>query len=686
MIDMRFCIPLFLVLVFLAVPATAQLQTGFEKLTPGEFQELGTKLGKLSVVEGTATIHTAHVRTGSNSLRLTGGKRTVVELELARRGMEVGEIRFWAERWTSKGPFEFQVEVRRNGRWKQVYDGSKEIRVGARFLSDVRIPVDGMVDAIRFSCTSPANAGAMIDDLRMEVAGPVALGAVECVQPVLPVLVGNPWNPVARVDISTSGNRGKLDLASVTVDFLGTTDLSVIDKVAIFRGPEALAHADPRGVLAESEMFGKPFRLDGESCVIKGDMDLPAGTTHFWVAVSLASKVDIDQRIRALCSQVVIDRQAVAVKVPDRPISQRLGVALRSRGDDGIDAYRIPGLATTNQGTLIAVYDLRRNGWRDLPADIDVGMSRSTDGGRTWEAMRIVLDQGGEDKANWNGDGVGDPAVLVDQTTNAIYVIGTWSHGNRSWRGSGPGFTPEETGQLMVVRSLDDGVTWEEPQNLTRQLKRSEWSFLLQGPGRGITMHDGTIVFPAQYQESPAKGRTPHSCVIYSKDQGKTWKIGTGAKSNTTESAVVELQDGVLMLNMRDNRGGSRAIHTSSDMGATWEEHPTTRKSLIEPVCMASLIHVGRELNGKADGRLVFSNPHVNTGPRRRMSLQASTDFGASWGPALLLDEGSSAGYSCLSMVDAKTVGIVYEGSRAHMTFQRVPLAELFPEAGTEGR
>jgi hypothetical protein len=30
-------------------------------------------------------------------------------------------------------------------------------------------------------------------------------------------------------------------------------------------------------------------------------------------------------------------------------------------------------------------------------------------------------------------------------------------------------------------------------------------------------------------------------------------------------------------------------------------------------------------------------------------------------------------------MIDTDTVGILYEGSRAHITFQRIPLAELFP-------
>ena len=48
---------------------------------------------------------------------------------------------------------------------------------------------------------------------------------------------------------------------------------------------------------------------------------------------------------------------------------------------------------TTKTGTLIAVYDARYKGWGDLPGHIDVGMSRSRDGGRTWEPMKIIMDK-----------------------------------------------------------------------------------------------------------------------------------------------------------------------------------------------------------------------------------------------------------------------------------------------------
>jgi sialate O-acetylesterase len=63
-----------------------------------------------------------------------------------------------------------------------------------------------------------------------------------------------------------------------------------------------------------------------------------------------------------------------------------------------------------------------------------------------------------------------------------------------------------------------------------------------------------------------------------------------------------------------------------------------------------------------------------------RMMIKASSDDGLNWPEdrRVLLDTGRSAGYSCMTMIDDETVGILYEGSEAHMTFQRVPLADLF--------
>ncbi|MEO1995104.1 MAG: sulfatase-like hydrolase/transferase [Planctomycetaceae bacterium] len=75
---------------------------------------------------------------------------------------------------------------------------------------------------------------------------------------------------------------------------------------------------------------------------------------------------------------------------------------------------------------------------------------------------------------------------------------------------------------------------------------------------------------------------------------------------------------------------------------------------------------------------LLFSNPDSTRG-RHHITIKASPDRGLTWPKQhrLLLDEGISAGYSCMSMIDPQTVGILYEGSQAQMTFQRIPLNDV---------
>ena len=121
----------------------------------------------------------------------------------------------------------------------------------------------------------------------------------------------------------------------------------------------------------------------------------------------------------------------------------------------------------------------------------------------------------------------------------------------RAWWNSMPGMSADSTAQLMLVKSEDDGKTWSQPINITPQVKDPSWYFLLQGPGRGITMKDGTLVFPIQFIDST---RIPNAGIMYSKDRGTTWHLHNLARTNTTEAQVAEIEPGVLMLNMRDNR------------------------------------------------------------------------------------------------------------------------------------
>ncbi len=507
--------------------------------------------------------------------------------------------------------------------------------------------------------------------LEPATTGPQEIVRIEVVPLTLPALVGTVSNPLLKMNIDTRGTLNPLSLTELRGSLSGTLNRSQLVSISVaygdsFLNAKPIAKVDVRTLESDAFTIALPVS-EGE---------LSEGNNTLWMACQLMADANIDKQIGVTCTQVSFSNGRIE-QLSAAPTNQRLGVALRRGGDDEVHTYRIPGLATTNQGTLIGVYDVRRRSGKDLPGDIDVGMSRSTDGGHTWEPMRIIMNMG--DDPQWKYDGVGDPAVLVDQQTGTIWVAATWSHGNRSWVGSGPGLSPTETGQLLLVRSDDDGLKWSQPINITSQIKHPEWCFLLQGPGKGITLHDGTIVFAAQYQDTPEKQRLPRSTIIYSTDHGKTWKIGTGAADDTTEAQVVEVEPGVLMLNCRYNRAPARVVMTTRDMGQTWTPHATSERALIEPgACMASLIDVDREV-GKDFGKwLLFSNPDSGQG-RKRLSIKASPDRGLTWPSEnhLLLDEEESAGYSCMTMIDEHTIGILYEGSQADLTFQRIPVADV---------
>lgn len=504
-------------------------------------------------------------------------------------------------------------------------------------------------------------------------AGSQRVTGVEMIPSTLPALVGTRSSALLKIKITTTGSINPISMTEVTGRLTASTEIGLIKSLHL-HSTESTSEFRSDSRVEEPTQPTSTFQL-------RSNHPLREGDNFVWIACTLHAEADIDQTIGVVCQSVSFSDGSTHPMASDIS-TQRLGIAVRNGGDDDVHTYRIPGLATTKAGSLIAVYDVRYRGGGDLPGDIDVGMSRSIDGGRSWQPMKIIMDMG--DDPRFRYDGIGDPCILVDDQTGTIWCAGVWSHGDRGWSGSGPGLSPDETGQLMLVKSDDDAVTWSQPINITEQVKRPEWCFLLQGPGKGITMSDGTLVFPAQYQdaENPndrRANRLPHSTIIFSRDHGVTWQSGTGAYDDTTEAQVVELGVelgvGRLMLNCRYNRESKRVVMTSADLGKTWQPHSTNRSALIEPkACMASLIRAGENPD-----TLLFSNPNSLSG-RNHMTIQMSLDDGITWPQShqLLIDEQGSAGYSCMTMIDQDTIGILYEGSQSQMTFQRIELQDLY--------
>ena len=354
---------------------------------------------------------------------------------------------------------------------------------------------------------------------------------------------------------------------------------------------------------------------------------------------------------------------------------------IHKQGQFDCHTFRIPAMATTNKGTLLAVYDMRYKSRRDLQGHMDIGLSRSIDGGETWARPIPIMDMKNFGGLPEDQNGCSDPNILVDRKTGEIFVSAVWTHGKpntHQWRGKGsePGHSILKSSQFMIVRSTDDGVTWSEPENWTKRLKDPAWHLFAPAPGNGITLRDGTLVMPTQGRD---KTGLPFSNLMWSKDHGKNWTVSNHARDNTTECSVVELSDRSLMLNMRDNRNRSdksesngRAVSVTKDMGKSWTVHRSDHGVLPEPVCMASLISHDLVDGGRV---LFFSNPNSKH-RREKMTVRMSLDQGKTWPKSILLDQKGGA-YSSLSMVNDRTLGILYESSVADMVFQKIKLSEF---------
>lgn len=491
--------------------------------------------------------------------------------------------------------------------------------------------------------------------------------------PIHPVLIRNEHGTLTRVVIDVA-EATNVAVTSVEFQLDGTDDLSDIESLTLF------CTGDKEGFSPEKQ-FGKQA-ASISTIVFHGQQNLTIGRNVLWLSGRLKDFANLSHHVSATCTKVVTNSGVVVPKNESPGIRHRIGVAVRRHQDDGVHTYRIPALGTSPKGTLLCVYDMRRRMGRDLQEDIDIGLSRSTDGGQSWEAVRVIMDMGEFGGLPQEQNGCSDPGLIIDQQTGEIFCFAVWMNGKpgkHQWvdDGSEAGFEIGKAAQFMMVRSKDDGLTWTKPENLTRKLKQESWWLLAPSPQQGIQLADGTLVMPVQGRT----GREPlatFATLMISRDHGETWTVGQPGYSGGNECQAALLGDNSIMLNIRNDHERFRAVVVTKDLGQTWEPHRTSRNTLIEPNCNGSLLRMNYQQNGQEKHVLLFANPHTQKG-RTHHTIQVSSDDGQTWPSShqLLLDEGPGAGYPSLTRIDADHVGIVYEGSQSHLVFEKIAIAEL---------
>ncbi|GAA4257648.1 sialidase family protein [Dactylosporangium darangshiense] len=327
-------------------------------------------------------------------------------------------------------------------------------------------------------------------------------------------------------------------------------------------------------------------------------------------------------------------------------------------GTAGYGCFRIPALLRTKAGSLLAFAEARKSPTCADRGEIDLVVRRSTNNGRTWGPIRLVLSGSDTDPAAPYTRG--NPAPVVDMTTGRILLVTTSNPATLSGK------------RLPWVQSSDDdGLTWSAARAMNVNFSGSDSGWFATGPSHGIQLttgaHAGRLVVGAHQQPNST---TVNAGVLYSDDHGDTWHASVAANSfvegvmNPGEVSVAELPDGSVYAAARNqigSTGNHRARAVSADGGDTMPAF-TAVPSLVSPDVEGAVLTLRSTYQSKALDTMLFSGPS-NPTTRNQLQIRYSTDKGVTWkSPAggLVTDERS--GYSDLAELTDGEIGVLYEG------------------------
>jgi sialidase-1 len=295
-----------------------------------------------------------------------------------------------------------------------------------------------------------------------------------------------------------------------------------------------------------------------------------------------------------------------------------------SAGSEGYHTFRIPAIVTAPDGSLIAFAEGRKENRNDPGGgDIELVCKRSEDQGATWSRLMVLDDPG-------PGWGASNPTPVTDRDTRRVWIVyNRWEPGFGTER-SQPGTV---NNQLWARFSDNNGKTWSEALDLTRQSRDFEnWGAMFSGPGGAIQTRQGRLIVPAamkldRYRVWLSLGdfhgqvSLMRAYSLFSDDHGHTWQRGELLGALTNENQLVELADGSVLIDARQNAGPHRWFAISPDGGQSWSEPAPGQE--VTPVCTAI-----ERLSWPDDGgsRILWTGPD---GPgRRKLVVRVSYDEG----------------------------------------------------------
>ncbi len=231
--------------------------------------------------------------------------------------------------------------------------------------------------------------------------------------------------------------------------------------------------------------------------------------------------------------------------------------------------YRIPGIATAYDGTLVCVADYRYSRADIGSGRIDLHIRRSHDNGETWDDIMMPSNMQGNGNCSDGNKvaGFGDPCIVGDSESPRMMITSCSGY---------PGFfSGNRTQHLSWARwySDDNGATWTGPDYIDEKYIYSKFDNSAYGGvtgwfvGAGRIFQSKTTKIGDYYRlycsgSSYNKSQTAN-WVLYSDDFGLTWEFLGGCDVSPIpggdEPKCEELPDGSVLISSRV--GGGRRFN-----------------------------------------------------------------------------------------------------------------------------
>jgi len=302
-------------------------------------------------------------------------------------------------------------------------------------------------------------------------------------------------------------------------------------------------------------------------------------------------------------------------------------------GTEGYFCFKIPAMLLTSKGTLIAFSEARTPDCSDF-AQTDMVYKRSTDGGRTWGPLKLLVDPPNKDQLGLCGHKlvIGNIAPVQlrnDDKHHPGRILVPYTRDNfKSWivHSDDDGETFENDREIEnVVRVSKDGpdckrgmtyfghnvdsLSWENADDILewihwlcvkpdayhdpdyRDKLTGDWQWVGIGPPGAIQLESGKVLVPAYH--SYIRGVSEHAGgnslptsqlfnnfalghTLISEDGGDTWRLGWEGHpigNGFNENQYQQLRNGSILANSRSLSTGSpqwRLQAISHDEGETF--------------------------------------------------------------------------------------------------------------------